>query len=76
VFDSRTQLKIIAFEKTFKQMRAGNPQLNVSEVMIYADMIQKLLEKKKTIDTTDEAQRLTFVCEQLYGSDWDAHYAA
>jgi hypothetical protein len=44
--------------------------------MMDADMIQKLLEKKNTLATMDEAQRLTFVCEQLYGGDWDAHYAA
>jgi hypothetical protein len=39
-------------------------------------VIHKLLEKKKMLDKTDEAQRLTFVCEQLYGGDWDAHNAA
>jgi SUMO ligase MMS21 Smc5/6 complex component len=40
--------------------------------MMDSDVIQKLLEKKETLDKTDEAQRLTFVCEQLYGGDWDA----
>jgi hypothetical protein len=44
--------------------------------MMDADMIQKLLEKKKMLDTMDEAHRLTFVCEQLYGGDWDTYYAA
>jgi hypothetical protein len=44
--------------------------------MMDADVIQTLLEKKKTLDTTDEAHRLTFVFEQFYGGDWDAHYAA
>jgi hypothetical protein len=44
--------------------------------MMDADVIHKLLEKKKRLDKTNEAQHLTFVCEQLYGGDWDAHYAA
>jgi hypothetical protein len=45
--------------------------------MMDADVIQKLLEKKKKrLDKTDEAHRLSFVCEQLYGGDWDTHYAA
>jgi hypothetical protein len=44
--------------------------------MMDSDVIQKLLEKKKRLDQTDEAHRVSFVCEQLYGGDWDAHYAA
>jgi hypothetical protein len=44
--------------------------------MMDADIIQKLLEKKKRLSKTDKAQRLTFLCEQLYGGDWDARYAA
>jgi hypothetical protein len=40
------------------------------------DVIRKLLAKKETLDKTDQAQCLTFVCEQVYGGDWDAHYAA
>jgi hypothetical protein len=44
--------------------------------MIDYGVVQKLLEKKETLDKTDEAQCLTFVCEQLYGRDWEAHYAA
>jgi hypothetical protein len=41
-----------------------------------SNVIRKLLAKKETIDKTDEGQRLTFVCEQVYGGDWDAYYAA
>jgi ferredoxin len=41
--------------------------------MMDADVIHKLLEKKKMPDKTDETHRLTFVCEQLYGGDLDAH---
>jgi hypothetical protein len=44
--------------------------------MMDFDAIQELLEKKETLDKTDEAHHLTFVCEQLYGGDWDIHYAA
>jgi superfamily II helicase len=44
--------------------------------MMDADVIHKLLEKKTMLDKMDEAQRLNFVCEQLYVGDWDAHYAA
>jgi hypothetical protein len=44
--------------------------------MMDSDVINKLLDKKKRLDQTDEAQRVSFVCEQLYGGDWDAHYAA
>jgi hypothetical protein len=41
-----------------------------------SDVIQKILEKKKRLDQTEEAQCVSFVFEQLYGGDWDAHYAA
>jgi hypothetical protein len=44
--------------------------------MMDSDVIQKLLEKKKRLDQTDEAHCISFVCEQLYGGYWDAHYAA
>jgi hypothetical protein len=44
--------------------------------MMDADVIQKILEKKKRLDKTDEGPRLSFVCEQLYGGDLDANYAA
>jgi hypothetical protein len=44
--------------------------------MMDADVIHKLLEKKKRLEKMDEAQRLTFVFAQLYVGDWDAHYAA
>jgi hypothetical protein len=44
--------------------------------MMDVDVIQKILEKKKRLDKTDEVPRLSFVCEQLDGGDWDAHYAA
>jgi hypothetical protein len=44
--------------------------------MMDSDAIRKLLEKKEMLDKTDEARRLTFVCEQLYGGAWDARYAA
>jgi hypothetical protein len=44
--------------------------------MMDSDVIHKLLEKKKRLDKMDYARRLTFVCEQLYGGDWDANYAA
>jgi hypothetical protein len=44
--------------------------------MMDSDVIQKLLAKKKRLDQTDEAQCVFFVFEQLYGGDWDAHYAA
>jgi hypothetical protein len=39
-------------------------------------VIKKLLDKKKRLDQTDEAKRVSFVCEQLYVGDWDAHCAA
>jgi hypothetical protein len=44
--------------------------------MVDSDVIKQLLDKKKRLDQTDEAQWVSFVCEQLYGVDWDAHYAA
>jgi hypothetical protein len=37
--------------------------------MMNADVIHKILEKKKRLDQTDEAQRVSFVCEQLYGGN-------
>jgi hypothetical protein len=42
--------------------------------MTDSDVIKKMLDKK--IGSTDEAQRVSFVCEQLYGGDWYAFYAA
>jgi hypothetical protein len=44
--------------------------------MMDSDMIKKLVDKKNMLDQTDEARRISFVCEQLYGGDWDAHYDA
>jgi hypothetical protein len=44
--------------------------------MTDSDVIKKSLDKKKMLAQTDEAQRLSFVCEQLYEGDWDAHYVA
>jgi hypothetical protein len=44
--------------------------------MMDADVINKLLEKKKMLDKTDEAHRLTFVCEQLYGAACDLQLIA
>jgi hypothetical protein len=44
--------------------------------MMDADVIQKSLEKKKRLGQTYEAHRVSFVCEQLYGGDWDTYYAA
>jgi hypothetical protein len=41
-----------------------------------SDVIKKILDKKDLLDQTDEARRLSFVCEQLYDGDWDAQYAA
>jgi hypothetical protein len=38
--------------------------------------IVSLTAKKDTIDTIPEAQRLTFLCEQLYNGDWHHHYSA
>jgi hypothetical protein len=43
--------------------------------MMDYDVTQQLLAKKETLDTADDAQRLTFVCEQVYVDDWDAYYA-
>jgi hypothetical protein len=39
-------------------------------------LLRETLFTKKVLDKTDDAQRLTFVCEQLYGGDWDTRYAA
>jgi hypothetical protein len=44
--------------------------------MMDSDVINKMLDKKKRLDKMDEAHRVSFVCEQLYGGDWDAHYDA
>jgi hypothetical protein len=35
-----------------------------------SDVITMLLENKETLGKNDEAHRLTFVCEQIYGGDW------
>jgi hypothetical protein len=43
--------------------------------MMDSNVIAKLLENKEILDKSHEAQRLTLVCEQIYGSDWDAFYA-
>jgi hypothetical protein len=43
--------------------------------MMDSDVIKKIMDKKKRLDQTDEAHRVSFVCEQLYVGDWDAHYA-
>jgi hypothetical protein len=44
--------------------------------MMDSDAIRKSLANKEALYKMDDAQRLTFFCEQVYGGDWDAHYAA
>jgi hypothetical protein len=44
--------------------------------MIDSNEIQRLLEKKYTLNKTDEAQHSSFFCEKLYGGDWEAHCGA
>jgi hypothetical protein len=40
------------------------------------DVSWKLLVNKDKLEKNDEGKCLTFVCEQVYGGDWDAYYAA
>jgi hypothetical protein len=39
-------------------------------------VIVSLTAKKDTLDTNPEAQRLTFMCEQLCNGDWNDYYSA
>jgi hypothetical protein len=44
--------------------------------MLDSVVIAKLLANKETLDKNSEAHLFAFVCEQIYGNDWDAYYAA
>jgi hypothetical protein len=41
-----------------------------------ADVVADLRKKKEVLDNTPEAERLAFVCEQMYAGDWQQYYLA
>jgi hypothetical protein len=40
------------------------------------DVVADLRKKREVLDSKPEAERLTFVCEQMYDGDWQQYYLA